>query len=74
MWWLLSWEKRLQITVSSVIVYFDRLVNVDLGGLVCVAQLRSMILVACLGRPLGGNSGDGSLSVSFPYFCHCLYT
>ena len=32
--WLLSWERRLQRTVSSVVVYFDRLVNVGPGGLV----------------------------------------
>ena len=32
--WHLNWERRLQRTVSSVVVYFDRLVNVGSGSLV----------------------------------------
>ena len=32
--WLLSWERRLQRTVSSVVVYFDQLVIVGSDGLV----------------------------------------
>jgi len=30
--WLLSWERRLQKTVSSIVVYFSRYCNVDPGG------------------------------------------
>ena len=33
-------ERRLQRTVSSVVVYFDRLVNVGPGGLVFGGQRR----------------------------------
>ena len=32
--WLLSWKRRLLRTMSSLVVYFDRLVNVGPGGLV----------------------------------------
>ena len=38
--WLLSWERRLQRTVSSVVVYFDRLVNVGPGSLVFGGRRR----------------------------------
>ena len=38
--WLLSWERRLHRTVSSVVVYFDRLVNVGPGGLVFGGRRR----------------------------------
>ena len=32
--WLISWERRLQRTMSTIVVYFDQLVNIGSGGLV----------------------------------------